>query len=106
MGDETVHVGEIGLSHASDQEIIERGRNDGSIVVTLDADFHTILAQSKAVTPSAIRIRIEGLKGDDIAGILQEIKSVVGDDLQAGAAVSISEDGLRVRRLPLAPSNR
>ncbi len=42
------HVGDIGASAASDEEILELARRDGRIVVTLDADFHALLALSGA----------------------------------------------------------
>jgi predicted nuclease of predicted toxin-antitoxin system len=57
------HVGAIGLSRADDNEIIEYARRDGSVVVTLDADFHTHIALSGAALPTVIRIRREGLGG-------------------------------------------
>jgi predicted nuclease of predicted toxin-antitoxin system len=41
---DAVHVGEIGMSEAEDIAIITRAEQDNRIVVTLDADFHTILA--------------------------------------------------------------
>jgi predicted nuclease of predicted toxin-antitoxin system len=59
-GIDTVHVGDLGLSTADDAVILQSGRENGRAVVTLDADFHTLLALSGAATPSVIRIRIEG----------------------------------------------
>jgi predicted nuclease of predicted toxin-antitoxin system len=43
-GVESAHVGEKGLATASDAKIIDFARQGGWIVVTLDADFHTLLA--------------------------------------------------------------
>jgi predicted nuclease of predicted toxin-antitoxin system len=63
LGWDVVHVGEIGMSAAADQEILGRALADGRAVVTLDADFHTNLALENAAGPSVIRIRIEGLRG-------------------------------------------
>ena len=37
------HVAEIGLSEAKDIEIIESAREQGKVIVTLDADFHALL---------------------------------------------------------------
>ncbi len=41
-GIETVHVGEIGYATADDTAILQRARNEGRTVVTLDADFHAL----------------------------------------------------------------
>ncbi len=60
-GIDTVHVGEIGYSTAHDATILQRGQDEGRTVVTLDTDFHVILAISRATSPSIIRLRIEGL---------------------------------------------
>jgi predicted nuclease of predicted toxin-antitoxin system len=58
---EAVHVGDRGLATATDSEILDVGRQEGMVVVTLDADFHALLALSGVTGPSVIRIRIEGL---------------------------------------------
>jgi predicted nuclease of predicted toxin-antitoxin system len=50
-GIDTIHVGEIGMSEAEDSDIIQRARDEGRVVATLDADFHTLLALDVANTP-------------------------------------------------------
>ena len=43
-----VHAGEVGLSSASDEAILDYARSQKLIVVTLDADFHRKLVLSDA----------------------------------------------------------
>lgn len=43
-----LHAYKIGLSRASDRQILENARRDGCTVVTLDADFHALLAVENA----------------------------------------------------------
>lgn len=70
-------------------------------MVTLDSDFHALLALSNATSPSVIRIRTQGLKGDGVANVIQQVVVAVGADLMAGAAVTVNDRRLAVRRLPL-----
>jgi predicted nuclease of predicted toxin-antitoxin system len=100
-GVDATHTGELGLATAEDAIILDRGRAEGRIVVTLDADFHRLMALSGATEPSVIRIRIEGLKGGALADLLLAVLGSCADDLMHGALVSVQEDGIRVRRLPL-----
>ena len=60
-GIEAVHVGGRGLATTSDSKILDFGNQEGMVIVTLDADFHTLLALSGLAGPSVIRIRIESL---------------------------------------------
>jgi predicted nuclease of predicted toxin-antitoxin system len=96
------HVADIGMSSATDAAILEAARNSGSIVVTLDADFHQLLAASGATMPSVVRIRIEGLKGDRLAKILVQVLARAGKELATGAAISVTRSRIRVRLLPIA----
>lgn len=48
-----------------------------------------------------IRVRIEGLRGTGIAGLLKDVLEICEEDLGKGAMVSVTEKAVRVRRLPL-----
>ena len=101
LGIAAEHVGELGMARAIDADILEAARERQALVVTLDSDFHALLARSGAVNPSVIRIRIEGLQGEPLANILQRVLTVTGAELEAGAVVSVTTDRIRVRRLPI-----
>jgi predicted nuclease of predicted toxin-antitoxin system len=100
-GDDAVHTSEVGLARADDDVILAQGLAEGRVVVTLDADFHALLALSGVTQPSVIRIRIEGLRAEDVVSILRRVIEQCGQDLEEGAAVSVTEDSIRVRKLPL-----
>jgi predicted nuclease of predicted toxin-antitoxin system len=96
------HVGELGMARATDESILQAARERSAVVVTLDADFHSLLAAGRATAPSVVRIRIEGLKGEAVADILQQVVTAAGAELETGAAVSVSRARIAVRLLPLA----
>jgi predicted nuclease of predicted toxin-antitoxin system len=98
---EAKHVGDIGLASAADEAILAYARDHGLTVVTLDADFHARLALNGARGPSVIRIRIEGLKAQQLADLLVRVIEQCQEDLNAGAMVTVTGSGVRVRRLPL-----
>jgi predicted nuclease of predicted toxin-antitoxin system len=95
------HVGTLGMATATDADILEAASARGAVAVTLDADFHMLLAIAHATGPSVIRIRIEGLNGDAIAGIVHAAVLAAEAELRAGAAISVTASAIRVRRLPL-----
>jgi predicted nuclease of predicted toxin-antitoxin system len=101
-GIDTLHVGEIGLSTANDNEILQRGREDDRVVVTLDADFHSLLAFSRIISHSVIRLRIEGLNGPKAANLIKETVLHSKEDLANGALVTVQPGRIRIRRLPLS----
>lgn len=100
-GVDAVHTGEIGYATAEDAAILKRARQEGRVVVTLDADFHALLALSGASSPSVIRIRIERLRAEAVAELVQRILRDRIGELQAGAALTVQPSRIRFRRLPL-----
>jgi predicted nuclease of predicted toxin-antitoxin system len=100
-GIEAVHVGDRGLATASDTTNLDFGRQETMVVVTLDADFHALLALSGATRPSVIRIRIEGLRAENLSRLLVNVLQICADDLLKGAMVSVTESGVRIRHLPV-----
>jgi predicted nuclease of predicted toxin-antitoxin system len=100
-GIDTVHVAEIGLSAADDTDILQRARDDERVVVTLDADFHALLALSAATSPSVIRIRIERLRAQALTNLLLRVIERLAEDLEQGIVVTVEPSRIRLRRLPL-----
>lgn len=100
-GHDVLHVADVGLSTADDEAILDRALAENRTVVTLDADFHAILAQRGATGPSVIRIRIEGLCAEALAELVMGVMGVAGADLDRGAAVTVAHgDVTRIRPLP------
>ena len=95
------HVADLGMATAADVAILATARQRQAIVVTLDADFHHLLAASRATSPSVVRIRIEGLKGDQLSAILVQVIATAAAELAGGAVVSVTEGRIRVRSLPI-----
>lgn len=95
------HVADIGMSRASDREILDYSRRELRICVTLDADFHAELAVSGATGPSCVRIRIEGLTGRALAELLQRVWPMISDDLDRGSMATITERSVRIHHLPI-----
>lgn len=98
---DVVHTGDIGLAQASDREIIDFAQREDRIIITLDADFHAILAVENASSPSVIRIRQEGLKAVQLSDLIKSIWPTVQSQLEAGALVTVTEKSIRVKSIPL-----
>ena len=104
LGYECIHVGEIGMSKAADEEILAFSLERNAIVVTLDADFHTILALSGASRPSVIRLRLQGLGPRDVAELVQNVLAGFEADLKRGSLVTVKAHKTTCHRLPAGGS--
>jgi predicted nuclease of predicted toxin-antitoxin system len=100
-GYDAVHVGEKQLATASDASIIEYAKESDRAVITHDADFHTLIALSHAAKPSAIRIRIEGLRAPQLFSLIELLMDTYGSEIEQGAIMSVTEARVRVRMLPI-----
>ncbi|MFM8789988.1 MAG: DUF5615 family PIN-like protein [Chthoniobacterales bacterium] len=102
FGHDAVHAADIGMSLANDSLILQRAADEDRIVVTLDADFHALLADSLAKWPSVIRIRDEGLKAPQVTDLILGLAKRFGEELGGGCAMTIRNGRVRYRRLPLS----
>jgi predicted nuclease of predicted toxin-antitoxin system len=100
-GWDVIHVFEIGMSRADDVDILQRAQTEARFGVTLDADFHSLLAISGEHALSVIRIRKEGVDAAAFAALLQGIWPCTEDALKGGAMLTVTERSVRVRRLPI-----
>lgn len=94
-------MAEIGMEQAEDSLILERARNDESVCVTLDHDFHTHLAIAGHGRPSVVLLRVEGLDAQAQADLIRSVCTQCETALSEGAAISADRHSIRVRRLPL-----
>lgn len=101
-GYDAVHVQDLGLARASDEDILERAVGEDRIVISADTDFGYLLRDGRRTAPSVILIReakaTPRQRHDLLLGVLQEH----ADALAAGALVVVRRSsGARVRPLPL-----
>jgi predicted nuclease of predicted toxin-antitoxin system len=96
------HVSERAMSQAEDSAIIHLARQEGRMVVTLDADFHALLAVSGMVGPSVLRIRQEGLKAQQVASLIERVLTLTRDELNHGALITVADGKIRIKLLPVS----
>jgi predicted nuclease of predicted toxin-antitoxin system len=100
-GDDVVHAGEVGLSSADDESLLAWCREHGRVAVTLDADFHALLAVGGHSRPSVIRVREEGLKGPEMARLIRTVLDQHKQALASGAMLTVRFRRVRVHALPV-----
>jgi predicted nuclease of predicted toxin-antitoxin system len=100
-GHDAVHVADLGLGGATDNEVLARAGVDARIVVTADTDFGTLLALTGAPGPSVILLRRSGRRATDRARTVLAVLALVDEQLGHGAIVTVEQTRLRVRELPI-----
>lgn len=85
----------------SDIEIINFARQENRIIITYDLDFSMLVALSGNNQPSLITLRIYSTNPITITQKILEIIPQIEAELQAGCAITISDDNLRIRQLPI-----
>ncbi len=86
---------------AADAEILELARVQGRVVLTQDLDFSMLVALGNYGLPSLITLRLSSVKPDFVTQKLLDVLPTVETELTAGAAVTINDDSVRIRRLPI-----
>ena len=100
-GHDAIHVGDIGMAAAADAAILAYAVRESRTVVTLDADFHALMALSGTALPSVIRIREEGLRSRELAELLLRVFGQFKIQLGHGCLLSVRAGHARFRALPL-----
>ncbi len=103
-GHDALHVRDLGMHAASDEEIFERAAQDDRVVVSADTDFGTLLAIRKQTKPSVILFRhgSQHRPADQAALLNANLAQLIGA-LETGSIVVIQPERVRVRALPLIP---
>ncbi|MFN0147630.1 MAG: DUF5615 family PIN-like protein [Dehalococcoidia bacterium] len=99
------HTAEIDLARAPDELVMVHAVETGACIVTLDGDFHQMLALTGAAAPSVIRIRERPLNRFLARDVIMEVTSRFEAELASGAAITVHRGITRVRLLPLLDPN-
>lgn len=103
-GHDAVHVRDLAMQSASDEEIFDRARADARVVVSADTDFGTLLAARKLTAPSVILFRHGSQhRPADQSALLKNNLPQLSQALEDGSIVVIEPDRIRIRALPLIP---
>lgn len=86
---------------AADAEILELARVQGRVILTQDLDFSMLVALSNYGLPSLITLRLSSVKPDLVTQKLLDVLPTVETELTEGAAVTINDDSVRIRKLPI-----
>lgn len=98
---DALHLRDEGLQRMSDADILIKARNEQRTVLTMDLDFGYLMAISKAELPSVIIFRLSDERAEVVNERLAEILAHHTDDLQSGCVISVSDEEIRVRKLPI-----
>ncbi len=102
QGHDAIHVRTVGMASAPDDLVFERARTDARVLVSADTDFGTLLAMTRAVSPSVVLLRRGTPRlGAPVAALLARVLPDAEEALAAGAIVVIDAGRVRIRRLPI-----
>ena len=90
-------------ANASDESIVERAAQERRTILTQDLDFSSIIAPSGRLMPSLLSLRLTSSKIELVNSVLQRILPILESDLEQGSIVTVEDQRIRVRRLPLNP---
>ena len=104
-GHDAIHVRNIGLANAADEELLELAAADGRIIVSADTDFGTLLALRHESQPSFILFRrgTERRPEKQLALLLTNLETI-RQSLESGSVIIFEQNRIRIRSLPIGGS--
>ncbi|HTV10351.1 MAG TPA: DUF5615 family PIN-like protein [Acidimicrobiales bacterium] len=102
LGHDVVHAWSLDLGSAPDTVLLERARAEDRVLVSADSDFGTILAATRAATPSVLYLRgVTGRRVEDLVARITTALPAVEKALNAGSLVVVEPATVRIRSLPI-----
>jgi len=100
-GQDAVHLRELGRQRATDAEAMTMAADEARIILTMDLDFGYLLSVSQQRLPSVILFRLSDESPRAVNARLSEVLERCSEALERGAIVSVGDNTIRVRPLPL-----
>jgi predicted nuclease of predicted toxin-antitoxin system len=100
-GYDAIHVRDIGMSKASDNDILSFAFRENRIIVSADTDFGALLALRKSSKPSFILFRRSDKRPAALLIQLLANWDQFSEAVTEGAVVVIEDKRIRIRKLPI-----
>jgi predicted nuclease of predicted toxin-antitoxin system len=103
-GHDVVHLRDEGLQRLPDDEIFAKAIAERRIVLTFDLDFGEIAARCTDTWTSVIVFRLANATSPHVIQRLEDTLPRLGEALEKDAVVVIEESRVRIRHLPIQPT--
>jgi len=100
-GHDAIHVRDLGMAVASDEEIFDFAAKEGRVILSADTDFGTILAFRRISKPSVVIFRQSNKKPENVASLFLKNLPSLTEFLMKGYVVIFEDRRMRLRKLPI-----
>lgn len=100
-GHDAIRLNEEGLERLPDSSVMAKAITENRILLTMDLGFGALLAMSKGQFPSTIIFRLSNETSTSVNKRLVEVLTTFQGDLESGAIISVGDETIRIRQLPL-----
>jgi predicted nuclease of predicted toxin-antitoxin system len=100
-GHDAVHLAEQGFYKMVDGDILRKAHEENRVLLTNALDFGELLAASGGTLPSVIIFRLKDMRAPNVSKHLFSIINQQSKPLQSGAVLSVTEQKVRIRALPI-----
>jgi predicted nuclease of predicted toxin-antitoxin system len=102
LGHDVLRVPELLPINAVDEDIVARALAENRTLLTQDLDFSAVIALTGKKYPSLISLRLSSSRIEYVNAVLQKVLPEVEEDVLEGAIVTVEDQRVRRRRLPLS----
>jgi predicted nuclease of predicted toxin-antitoxin system len=100
-GHDAVHVADLGLLGAADDQVLAAADDSGRVLITADTDFGALLSLAGASGPSVLLLRRPGRHAPQRTEAILNAVETARSQIEAGALVVVEPHRMRIRKLPV-----
>lgn len=102
LGHDAIRVNEILPITAPDETIVAQAAQQQRTILTQDLDLSAIIALAGKKAPSLITLRLASSRIEYVNTVLQKVLPAIEQDVLAGMIVTVEDDRIRRRPLPIS----